>query len=118
MQSLFDAVFGTANTTNNLTSPATQQAANTAFNQAYAQYQAGAMAGSNAGLGQQMAAQQYNSLLGQPRYGWAAQQAVRTDWVFAGRACSDAREFADLVWPEDCSEKTFFILKHAGKDNK
>jgi hypothetical protein len=118
MQSLFDMIFGTANTTNNLTSPATQQAANTAFNQAYAQYQAGAIAGANAGLGQQMAAQQYNNLLGRPTHGYAAQQALISNWVFNGRACRDAREFADLMWPEDCSEKTFFILKHAGKDTE
>lgn len=111
MQSLFDSIFGTANTTNNLTSPATQQAVNTAFNQAYAQYQ-------GSGLGQQMSAQQYNNLLGRPTHGYAAQQAIRADWVFAGRPCRDAQEFANLVWPDDSPEKTFFLLKHAGKDTQ
>ena len=114
MQSLFDMIFGTANTTNNLTSPATQQAANTAFNQAYAQHQAGLQ---NSNAAQQMASQQYNSLLGQYQAGYGAQQALRySDWVFAGRPCRDAQEFANLVWPDDSPEKTFFLLKHAGKD--
>lgn len=124
MTSLFDMIFGTANTTNNLTSPATQQAVNTAFTQAYTQYQAGLqnspaaqqamLMGQNAGLAQQFSAQQYNALLGQPQ-GYR-QQTPLSNWVFNGRACRDAREFADLMWPEDSAEKTFFILKHAGKD--
>jgi len=126
MQSLFDMIFGTANTTNNLTSPAVEQAANTAFNQAYAQHQAGLQnsyaaqqamqMGHNAGLAQQFSAQQYNALLGQPQ-GYR-QQTLLSNWVFNGRPCRDAREFADHMWPEDCAEKTFFVLKHAGKDPK
>jgi hypothetical protein len=114
MQSLYEMIFGTANTTNNLTSPATQQAVQQAFTSGYSAYQQARTAGqfgSNAGLANQMAQQQYNSLLGQA----AQQYNPRPDWVFAGTPCRDAVDFADRMWPEDCAEKTFFVLKYAGK---
>jgi len=119
MQSLYNMIFGQANT-NNTTSPAGQQAANTAFTQAYAQYQGqglmnASQAGVNAGLAQQMSAQQYNSLLGLPQGGYAQQHNPKPDWVFAGTPCRDAEDFADRMWPEACAEKTMFVLKWAGR---
>lgn len=112
MQSLFEMIFGTANTTNNITSPATQQALNQAFTQGYSAYQQAGQYGANAGLANQLAQQQYSQVLGQ----YAQQQNnPRPDWVFAGTPCRDAVEFADRMWPEDCAEKTFFVLKYAGK---
>lgn len=115
MQSLYEMIFGQANTSNNITSPATQQAVNQAFTSGYSAYQQAQSAGqygTNAGLANQMAQQQYNSLLGQ----YAQQQYnPRPDWVFAGTPCRDAEDFANRMWPEDCAEKTFFILKYAGR---
>jgi len=35
-------------------------------------------------------------------------------WVFAGKPCT-VYQFADLCWPEDCVEKTHFILKWEGR---
>lgn len=35
-------------------------------------------------------------------------------WVFAGRPCS-VTEFADFIWPEECADKTHFILKWEGR---
>ena len=112
MQSLYEMIFGTADTNNNITSPATQQAVNQAFTQGYSAYQQAGQFGATAGLANQMAQQQYSQALGQYAQ---SQHNPRPDWVFAGTPCKDATEFADRMWPEDCAEKTFFVLKYAGK---
>lgn len=54
---------------------------------------------------QNMTAQQYNQTL-QGIY-----QQRKPDWVFNGVTYS-ARDFADAVWPDDCAEKTAFVLKY------
>lgn len=78
-----------------------QQQFNNAYN-AYAQQ----------GMNQQMAAQQYA----------AAQQRafnqVWTErrWQIDGQFMT-LTQFVDYIWPEDCPEKTFFILKHT-KENE
>ena len=78
------------------------QQANQAFNTAYNSYQQGQLGQS----GLAAAAQQYNNQL------WRTQEP--SPWVFNGKPCS-VKAFADEVWPEDCKEKTFFLLKHAGE---
>jgi hypothetical protein len=36
-------------------------------------------------------------------------------WVFAGRPCT-VDQFADMIWPEECAEKTHFRLKWSGRE--
>lgn len=34
-------------------------------------------------------------------------------WMFDGEYCT-ITEFAEKMWPSDCKEKTFFLLKYTG----
>jgi len=67
----------------------------------------------------QQAAQQYNAY---------AQQAQQSAYNISRDAWIDQRymidgnymtlqEFVDFIWPEDCVDKTFFILKHTKESN-
>ena len=58
---------------------------------------------------------QINAMLGQQFNQAYKQYNPRPDWVFAGRPCRDALEFAHLLWPEDCAEKTAFVLRWQGR---
>lgn len=70
------------------------QQANQAFNHAYSQY--------SGQMGQSLMQQQYNQSLMQQQ----------TRWMFNGVVCSGPREMADIIWPNDCAEKTHFLLKY------
>lgn len=70
------------------------QQANQAFNHAYSQY--------SGQMGQSLMQQQYNQAL-------SARQ--ETKWKFNGVDCS-TREMADMIWANDCAEKTHFLLKY------
>lgn len=72
------------------------QQANQAFNNAYAQYN-----NQIAGLG----------LTQQQMYNQAMMQN-KPQWVFDGVVCNGPREMADVIWPNDCAEKTHFLLKY------
>lgn len=58
-------------------------------------------------MNQQYAAQQYAAA--QQRAWNASWQEQR--WKIDGRYMS-IQDFVDYIWPEDCAEKTFFLLKH------
>ena len=77
------------------------QQANQAFNNAYNSYQQGQIG--QAGMSQ--AAQQYNNQL------WQTHTRQQTKWKFNGVDCS-IREMADMIWTNDCPEKTHFLLKY------
>ena len=105
---MFSSLFGSspAQLANNPSSQASMSIgqlaglASAQFNQAYSQY-------AQQGMNQQLAAQQYS----------AAQQRIFnqswTDerWMIDGKYMS-LQEFVDFIWPEDCPDKTFFVLKH------
>jgi len=59
-------------------------------------------------MGQSLAQQQYNQQL----YNQAMMMKNRTRWMFDGVECSGPREMADIIWPNDCAEKTHFLLKY------
>jgi hypothetical protein len=47
-------------------------------------------------------------------YAQYAPTAIPTEpvkWMFDGDYCT-ITEFADRMWPQDCKEKTFFLLKY------
>ena len=74
------------------------------LNQIYNQY-------AQQGMTQQLATQQYSM---------AQKKQFNQDWVerrymIDGKYMS-LREFVDFIWPEDCPDKTFFVLKHT-KEN-
>jgi len=112
MQSLYDMIFGQANTPNSFTSPAAQQAVNQAFTQGYSAYQQAQSAGqfgSNAGLANQMAQQQYNLALGQ-----YAQSQQKPEWMIAGVGMS-FEKFVDTLCPDpEDPMRTLLILKYSG----
>lgn len=41
-----------------------------------------------------------------------SQMRNQTKWMFDGIPCSGPREMADIIWPNDCAEKTHFLLKY------
>jgi arginine utilization protein RocB len=51
---------------------------------------------------------QYNQLMNQSVYQHPIPPVL---WKFNGTECT-IREFADMVWANDCAEKTHFILKY------
>lgn len=82
------------------------------FNAAYgSQYSQAQQALYSSSLQQQAAAQhqlmqQYNQ----------AQQMRAAEWMIAGRVMT-FDEFVDTLYPEDCAEKTYIILKLKGTEN-
>lgn len=80
------------------------QQANQAFNNAYNQYNNGQLG--QAGMSQ--AAQQYNNQLWQSV---AQKPSPLRTWVFNNKPCN-VREMADMIWTNDCPEKTHFLLKY------
>ena len=64
-------------------------------------------------------AQQYSQYGGQMSQSLAQQQLYnaammqnQTKWMFNGVYCSGPREMADIIWANDCPEKTHFLLKY------
>lgn len=57
-------------------------------------------------MGQSLMQQQYNQTL------MASMMQNRPQWVFNGVTCNSPREMADIIWTNDCPEKTHFILKY------
>ena len=43
-----------------------------------------------------------------------AKHAHQSQWMFNGKYC-DLQSFANEVWPEECEQKTFFLLKYTGE---
>ena len=58
---------------------------------------------------------QINAMLGQQFNHTYRGYSPKPDWVFAGTPCRDALEFAHRMWPEDCAEKTAFVLRWQGR---
>lgn len=59
-------------------------------------------------MNNQLASQQYQ----QAQYNRMMMQAQQKPmWVFNGVQCNSAREMADIIYPNDCPEKTHFLLK-------
>jgi len=79
--------------------------ANNQFNTAYNAY-------AQQSMNQQYAAQQYAA---------AQQRAFNNDWQERRWSIDgkymNLQEFVDYIWPEDCAEKTFFVLKHTKENN-
>lgn len=80
------------------------QQVNQAFNTAYNNYQNGQLGQA----GMNMAAQQYNQQL----FNQAVMMKNRPRWIFDGVECNGPREMADIIWANDCPEKTHFLLKY------
>lgn len=59
-------------------------------------------------MGQSIAQQQYNQQL----YNQAVMMKNRPRWIFDGVECNGPREMADIIWANDCPEKTHFLLKY------
>lgn len=57
-------------------------------------------------MGQSIAQQQYNQAL------MASMMQNKPQWVFNGVTCNGPREMADIIWTNDCPEKTHFLLKY------
>lgn len=72
-----------------------------------------AAVGTFGGLQNQYSSQ--NSMaMAQQQHAWAQQimgAQQKPQWVFNGITCNSAREMADIIWENDCAEKTWFILK-------
>jgi len=109
--SLWSSLFGSAGSTQ--LNPAQQQQLNQQFNQAYSQlaqqsaqqsYQIYNQYAQQA-MNQQYAAQQHRA------YNMARDQWIDQRYMIDGKYMS-LQEFVDFIWPEDCPEKTFFVLKH------
>jgi hypothetical protein len=44
----------------------------------------------------------------------SARHVHQSQWMFNGKYC-DLQSFANEVWPEECEQKTFFLLKYTGE---
>lgn len=44
----------------------------------------------------------------------SARHVHQSQWMFNGKYC-DLQSFADSIWPDECAQKTFFLLKYAGE---
>jgi hypothetical protein len=56
------------------------------------------------------------SQLSSSPYAQYAPTAIPSDpvkWMFDGEYCT-INQFADKMWPNDCKEKTFFLIKYTG----
>ena len=81
------------------------QQAHNQFNSAYNAY-------AQQSMNQQYAAQQHIANLGRTLHSQWTEQRYMIDGKYMS-----LKEFTDFIWPEDCPDKTFFILKHT-KENK
>ena len=59
----------------------------------------------------QLSGQMGQSLM-QQQLGQYHQMQNQTKWMFNGVHCSGPREMADIIWANDCPEKTHFLLKY------
>jgi hypothetical protein len=62
----------------------------------------GMLNGYNSQQAQNMLAQQYNQAMMKPK----------PKWVIDGKEFNSVRDVANELYPTDCPEKTFFILKY------
>ena len=60
----------------------------------------------------QLGAQMNQSYLHQQLYKQAIMMKNRPRWIFDGVECNGPREMADIIWANDCPEKTHFLLKY------